>query len=62
MYRWTTTGLLGIRRMDRVSNVRIKEFCGLKKGIDERTGEDILRWFGHVERMVNDRIAKRVCW
>ena len=27
------------------------------KGVDERIGECVLRWFGHVER---DRIAKRV--
>ena len=25
-----------------------------------RSGESILRWFDHVERMENDRIAKRV--
>ena len=44
-------GLLGIRRMDRVPNSRIRELCGVKKG---------LQWFGHVERMDRDRIAKRV--
>ena len=27
---------------------------------DERIDEGVLRWFGHVERMENDRIAKRV--
>ena len=37
-------GLLGIRR----------------KGLDERIDEGILRWFGHVERMESDKIAKRV--
>ena len=29
-------------------------------GLDENLDEGILRWFGHVERMENDRIAKRV--
>ena len=52
-------GLLGIRRMDRVQNAWIREFCGVKKGIDE----GVLQWFSHVE---NDRIAKslckKVCW
>ena len=41
-------GLLGIRRMDKVPNTRS----------DEKI-EGVLRWFGHVERMENDRITKR---
>ena len=32
----------------------------MKKGVDEKIDEGVLRWFGHVERMENDRIAKRV--
>ena len=27
---------LGIRRMDRVPNARIRELCGMAKGVDER--------------------------
>ena len=53
-------GLLVIRRMDRISNARIRELCGVRKGLDERIDESVLRWFGHVERMERDRIAKRV--
>ena len=53
-------GLLGIRRMDRVLNAWIKELCGVKKGLDERIDDSVLRWFGHVERMEKDRIGKRV--
>ena len=53
-------GLLGIRRMDRVPNARIRELCGVRNGIDEKIDERVLRWFGHVERMEKDRIAKRV--
>ena len=29
-------GLLGIMRMDRVLNARIRKLCGVKKGLDER--------------------------
>ena len=29
-------GLLGIWRMDRVPNARIRELCGVTKGVDER--------------------------
>ena len=33
----------------------------MRKGLDERIDEGVLRqWFGHVERMERDRIAKRV--
>ena len=41
--------LLGFRRMGRVSNARIRELCGVKKGLDERIDEGVLWWFGHVE-------------
>ena len=50
---------MGIRRMDRIPNVWIREVCRMSKGVDERIDEGVLRWFGHVERMENDRIAKR---
>ena len=53
-------GLLGIRRMDRVPNARIKELYGVTNGVDERIDEAALRWFGHVERMEKERIGKRV--
>ena len=59
-------GLLSIRRMDRVPNERIRELCGVRKGLDERIDEDVLWWFGHVEGMERDRITKSVyvgvCW
>ena len=42
-------GFLGIRRMDRVP--KIKELCGVKKGLAERINEGVLRWFAHVERV-----------
>ena len=52
--------LLGIKRMDRVPNPRIRELCGVAKGVDESIEEDVLYRFNYVERMENDRIAKRV--
>ena len=53
-------GLLNIRRMDKVPNVRIRQLCGVAKGVDEKINEGVLRRFGRVERMKNDIIAKRV--
>ena len=52
--------LLGITRMDRFPNARISELCGVKKGLNEMIVECVLWWFGHVERMERDGIAKRV--
>ena len=53
-------GLLGIRRLDKVPNARLRQLCGVTKGVDEKIDEGVLRWCGYVERMENDRIAKRV--
>ena len=38
-------------------NARVREFCGLKKGM----GESIFLWFGHTEGMENGKNAKREC-
>ena len=53
-------GPLGIRRMDKFLSARIRQMCGVIKGVDEKVDEGVLRCFGHVERMENDMIAKRV--
>ena len=44
-------GLLVIRRMDKVPNALIRKLYRVKKGLDERIDEGVLRWFGHVEKM-----------
>ena len=53
-------GLVGIRKMYKVLNARIRELCGVKKGLDEGINEGVLRWFAHVERVERGMIAKRV--
>ena len=52
--------LLCIKRMYRVRNAWIMELCGMAERVDERIEEDVLHWFSHVERMENDRIAKKL--
>ena len=39
--RWMTSGLLGIRRMNRVPNEWIRELCRVAKRADERIYESI---------------------
>ena len=34
-------GLLGIKRLDKVSNAQIRELCGVMKGLDERIDESV---------------------
>ena len=46
--------------MDSVLNAQIRELCRVAKGVDERIYESVLQWFGQIERMENERIAKRV--
>ena len=41
-------GLVGIRRMDKAQNARIRQLCGVTKVVDEKINEGVLRWFGHV--------------
>ena len=53
-------GLLGIRRMDKGTNSRIRQLCRLTKVVDEKLDEGVLRWFGLVERMETDKIANMV--
>ena len=36
--------LLSMRRIDRVPNARIRELCGVTKGVDERIDKGVLRW------------------
>ena len=48
------------KRMDRVPNAQIRELRGVKKGLDERIDEGVLRWFAHLEGMERRMIAKRV--
>ena len=46
--------------MGKILNAQVRQLCGVMKGIDEKVDEGVLGWFGHVERMENIRIAKRV--
>ena len=53
-------GLLGLRRIDKVQNAQIREYCRVSKRVRERINEGVLQWFGHVDGIENNRIAKRV--
>ena len=53
---YDTKGAL-FTRIWTLRNERIRELCGVKKGVNERINESTLRWFGHVERMHDSRLV-----
>ena len=52
--------ICGLRRIDRVPNVEIRRMCGKNVSVSQRMDQGVLKWFGHVERMGNERLVKRV--
>ena len=52
--------ICGLTRMDRVPNAEIRRMCGRKVSVGQRVDQSVLRWYGHVERMGDERLVKRV--
>ena len=50
----------GVSRMDRVRNEEVRRRAGIERELASRTDQRVLRWFGHVERMDDYRMARRV--
>ena len=46
--------------MNRVRNEEVRRRAGIEMELPSRAGQRILRWFGHVERMDDYRMARRV--
>ena len=46
--------------MDRVRNADVRMRAGIEVELASRADQRVLRWFGHVERMDEHRIARRV--
>ena len=52
--------LLGVSRMDRVRNREERRRADIERELATRADQRALRWFGHVERMNEYRMARRV--
>src|SRR5215468_3024833 len=50
----------GKTRRDKIKNEWIRNECGIKATLNDVYERSTLRWFGHVERMSNKRLTKRV--
>ena len=46
--------------MDRVRNEEVRRRAGIERELASRAVQRVLRWFGHVERMDEYRMARRV--
>ena len=52
--------LVGVSRMDRVRNEEVRGRDGIERELASRADQRVMRWFGHVERMDEHRMARRV--
>ena len=49
-----------VSRMDRVRNEEVRRRAGIESELASRADQRALRWFGHVEKMNEYRIERRV--
>ena len=52
--------MCGVSRLDRLRNEIVRERTGVRKELADRVDVNVLRWFGHVERMDDERLLKKV--
>ena len=52
--------ICGLRRIDKVQNVEIRRRYGKNISVSQRIDQGALRWFRHVERMRDERMARKV--
>ena len=52
--------LVVVSRMDRIRNEEVRRRAGIERELASRADQRVLRWFGHVERMDEHRMAIRV--
>ena len=52
--------MTGVSQLDRVWNEVVRERTGMRKELAPRVDMNVLRWFGHVERMDNEQLLKKL--
>ena len=52
--------LVGVSRMDSVRNEVVCRRAGIEMELASRADQRVLRWFGHVERMYDYHMARKV--
>ena len=46
--------------MDRVTNEEVRRTAGIERELASRADQRVLRWFRHLERIIEYRLARRV--
>ena len=52
--------LVGVSRMDRDRNEEVRRRAGIERELASTADQRVLRWFGHVERTDEYRMARKV--
>ena len=52
--------LFGVSRMDRVRSEEVRRRAGIERELASRADQRVFSWLGHVERMDEYRMARRV--
>ena len=52
--------LVEVSRVDRVRNEEVRRRAEIERELSSRADQRVLRWFGHVERVDEYRMARRV--
>ena len=52
--------LVGVLRFGRVRNEEVRRRAGIERELASRADQRLLRWFGHMERMDEYCMARRV--
>ena len=53
--------LVGVSQRNRVRNQGVRRRAGIEGGLASREYQRVLRWFGHAERMGENRLARIGC-
>ena len=50
--------MCGVNRRDRVRNEEVRRRVGIQETLSERMDRRVPSWYGHIERMDDDRLTK----
>ena len=53
-------GMVGVTRLDKVRNEIVRRRAGVREDMAARVDKSVLRWFGHLERMDENRLVRKI--